>query len=90
MDNIWFAKQMLDFQKSAFTTAINAFALFQDQSQKVASAMAEQAAWLPGQSKRQFEAWAASTQKGINDYKKAVDDSFNLFEGMLCATTSGK
>lgn len=90
MDNIWFAKQMLDFQKNAFTNAFNAFILFQDQSQKVASVMAEQATWLPEQSKQQFEQWTASTQKGIKDYKKAIDDSFKLFEGMISQTESGQ
>jgi hypothetical protein len=90
MDNIWFAKQILDFQKSAFTNAFNAYAMIQDQSQKMLGAVAEQAVWLPQQSRQQLDQWVASAKKGINDYKKAVDDSFNLFEEMLCPTESSK
>jgi len=76
MDTTWFAKQILDFQKSTFDNTFNAVAMFQDHTENVAETLNQQATWAPEEAKRTMDQWTVAFKKGRDDFKKAVDDNF--------------
>ena len=82
-DNI--AKQIIDFQKSAFDNSFGAVVMLQDQAQVAFNTMLEQAPWVPRESKNAIDGWIQTCKTGRNEYKSLVDDGFDKLAG-LCST----
>ncbi len=80
MNQFFFAKQMLDFNRTTFDNAFGAMCLLQEQSEKMVSSFVEQADWIPGESKKVFTDMAAMFRKGCSEFKKAVDENFGRVE----------
>ena len=80
-----YAKQMLDFQKTAFDNFFNAVVLVQEQGEKISQALFEQATWLPEENKRLVDQWLGMAKKGRDDFKVAVDDNFKSVSELLAS-----
>jgi hypothetical protein len=74
------AKQMLDYQKTTFDNAFNTVTLIQDQSKKMASSFLDQTPWSPGGRQKTVDQWEDAFNKGLDDFKKAIDESFEKME----------
>ena len=68
MDPKQIAKQIVDFNKTAFDNSFNAMSVVQDQTEKMVSAMMEQTAFFPAEGKKAVTDW-------IKTYKKAAMNS---------------
>jgi hypothetical protein len=82
-DNI--AKQIIEFQKSAFDNSYDAIVMLQDQAEGVFNSMIGQAPWIPQKSMDIVDDWTQVLKTGRDAYKNLVDDGFeSLVE--LCTT----
>jgi len=88
MDQKQIFKQMIDFHRSTFDNSFNAMVMLQEQTEKMANTILEQATWLPEEGKKAIEEWASSYKKGCEDFKKAVDENFKKVEDFFAS--SGK
>lgn len=70
------AKQMIDFQKSAFDNTFNAMVMFQEQTERMVNTLLDQATWLPEEGRKVINEWAGAYKKGCVDFKNAVDENF--------------
>ena len=77
------AKQMIDFQKTAFDNTFGAMVALQDQAEKMVNITIEQSAWLPKDGKKAINEWTEAYKKGRDDFKKFVDENFSRAEGFF-------
>jgi polyhydroxyalkanoate synthesis regulator phasin len=89
MDSSWIAKQMIDFQKTTFDHTFDAMVMLQDQTEKVANTLFEQATWFPEEGKRVIIQWTEIYKKGRDDLKSAVDDHFSKMVDLLSPAKQG-
>jgi len=80
MDQKQLLKQMIDFNRAAFNSTFNAMTMLQEQSERVAGTLLEQASWLPEEGKKAINDWAVSYKKGRDEFKKNVDKSYTKVE----------
>ncbi len=73
-------KQMLDFNKATFDNTFNAMVMLQEQAEKMANTLLEQAVWLPEEGKKAVNEWVNTYKKGREEFKKSVDDGFKKVE----------
>ncbi len=80
MEPLKMAKQMIDFQKATFDNTFEAMVLLQDQTERMFATFMEQAAFVPEEGKKMVRDWVQTFKKGREEFKKAVDESFNKVE----------
>lgn len=73
-------KQMIDFQKATFDNTFNAMVMLQEQTEKMARSIMDQATWLPDEGKKAIDEWVKAYKKGRESFKKTVDESFSRIE----------
>jgi hypothetical protein len=83
MDQKQAFKQMVEFNKGAFSNAYNAMVMVQDQNETLANTLLIQADWLPEEGKKAVKDWVEAFKKGREEYKKAVDEAFKKVEEYL-------
>lgn len=76
MDQKQIARQMMDFNKTAFDNTFNAMTILQDQTEKLVFRFLEKAPWLPVEGKNAINEWVNAYKKGREDFKKAADESY--------------
>jgi polyhydroxyalkanoate synthesis regulator phasin len=79
-------KQMVDFNKAAFDNTFSAMATVQDQTEKMAKTVLEQATWLPEEGKKVINEWVQAYKKGREDYKNLIDENFKRVEDFFAAS----
>ena len=90
MDSAKIAKEMIDFQKTTFDNTFNAMIMFQEQTERMANTILDQATWLPEEGKKAINDWVKSYKKGREDFKKVVDDNFKKVEDFFSSFSSDK
>lgn len=73
-------KQMIEFNQAMFNNTCNAIALAQDQFEKIAGNVLNQATWLPDEGRKAIEQWVESYKTGRDNFKKYVDESYKKVE----------
>ena len=76
MDQKQIAKQMMDFNKTAFDNNFNSITILQDQTEKLVFRFLEKAPLLPEDGKKAINEWIKAYKKGRLDFKAAADDSY--------------
>ena len=76
MDQKQIAKQMIDFNKTAFDNTYSAIIVMQDQTEKLVSSFLEKATWLPEQGKTSINQYLTTYKKGREDFKMSADENF--------------
>ncbi|MFO7570258.1 MAG: hypothetical protein R6W75_10720 [Smithellaceae bacterium] len=76
MDQKHIAKQMIEFNKTAFDNSFSAMSALQDQTEKLILSFLDKAAWFPQEGKTVINDWVASYKKGRVDFKSAADESY--------------
>ncbi len=76
MDQKQIAKQMMEFNKTAFDNTFNAMTVLQDQTEKLVFRFLEKAPWFPEDGKKAVNDWVNTYKKGREDFKTAADDSY--------------
>lgn len=80
MDQKQLLKQMIEFNQAAFNNAFNAMVMLQEQFERVAETVLEQASWLPEEGRNAIENWVQSYKKGRDNYKQYMDESYQQVE----------
>ena len=83
MDQKQAFKQMVEFNKGAFSNAYNAMVMVQGQNETLANTLLIQADWLPEEGKKAVKDWVEAFKKGREEYKKAVYEAFKKVEEYL-------
>lgn len=73
-------KQMIEFQQTTFNNTYNANSLLQDQFERVANTMLDQATWIPAESRKAIDGWVGAYKSGRDNLKKYVEDSYKKAE----------
>jgi len=80
MDPKQIAKQIVDFNKTAFDNSFDAMSVIQDQTEKMVNAMMEQTAFFPEEGKKAVNDWIKTCKKGREEFKAAADENFKKVE----------
>jgi polyhydroxyalkanoate synthesis regulator phasin len=80
MDPKQIAKQMVDFNKTAFDNSFDAMAVIQDQTEKMVNSMMEQTAFFPEEGKKAINDWIKTCKKGREEFKTAANENFKKVE----------
>ena len=76
-------KQMIDFQKTSFSSVYDTMATLQDQAVSTVDNMLGQAAWLPDEGRKAIQSWVSVCQEERNRFKSYVDNGFSGLEKYL-------
>jgi polyhydroxyalkanoate synthesis regulator phasin len=80
MDQKQIARQMIQFNKTAFDNSFNAMTMVYEQNEKMVGTFLAQATWLPEDGKKTISDWVQGYKKGCEDFKKQVDDNYQKVE----------
>lgn len=83
MDHKQIAKQMVQFNKTAFDNSFKAMSLVYEQNEKMMEAFMGQASWMPEEGQKALKDWMASYKNGCEDFKKMVDDNYAKVEAFF-------
>ena len=83
MDQKQLLKQMIDFNKAAFDNSFSAMVTLQEQTERMANTLLDQATWLPEEGRNAIDEWVKAYKKGREDFKKTVDDNFKKVEAFF-------
>lgn len=75
-----FQRQLVEFQKSTFDSTFDAIAGFQDRQEEMLNDMLDKGKLLPDEGKQIIEAWVKTFKKGREDFRDAVETSYNLVD----------
>lgn len=76
MDPKQIAKQMMEFNKTAFDNTFNAMVVMQDQAENLVSSFLEKAPWFPEAGKKAINDWVNTYKKGREDFKASSDENY--------------
>lgn len=77
-------KQIIDLQKATFDNAFSAMAMLQDQAEKTTNMLLESSLWpVPEEGKRMMKEWVQAFKKGREEFKKALDESFDKMQDFI-------
>jgi uncharacterized protein (DUF927 family) len=85
MDSSKIAKQMIDFQKTMFDNTYSGMVLVQEQTERMATSLLNQATWMPEEGRNAINGWVDAFKKGREDFKKGVDENFKRVEDFFAA-----
>lgn len=83
MDPKQVAKQMVDFNKTAFDNSFDTMSTIQDQTEKMFVSMMEQMPFFPEEGKKLVNEWIKTYKKGRDDFKAAADENFKKVEAFF-------
>ena len=80
MDQKQIARQMIQFNKTAFDNSFNAMSMVYEQNEKMVGTFLQQATWIPEEGRKAIENWMQSYKKGCEDFKKMADENYQKVE----------
>ena len=76
-------KQVLDFQKGAFSSWYGAMSILQEQATLTVDRMLNQAIWIPDEGRQAIFSWASAWKNEGDRFKTYVEESFSGLEKRL-------
>ncbi|MBL0715618.1 MAG: hypothetical protein JJV98_18165 [Desulfosarcina sp.] len=86
MDQKQMARQMLQFNKTAFDNTFNAMTMVYDQNEKMVGTFLQQATWLPEDGRKAISDWMEAYKKGCDDFRKQVDENYQKVENFFAGS----
>lgn len=80
MDQKQIARQMIQFNKTAFDSSFSAMNMVYEQNEKMFETFLNQAPGLPEEAKKAIKDWMSAYRTGCNDFKRQVDENYNKVE----------
>jgi hypothetical protein len=80
MDPKQIAKQMIQFNKTAFDNTLDAITVLQEQTEKLIATYLNQAPLLPAEGKKAIMDWIKAYKKGREEFKVAVYENYKKVE----------
>ena len=72
-----FTKQVLDFQRGAFTGWYDAISLLQDQAASAVDKMLNQTGWIPDEGRQAISGWISACQNERDRYRDYMEESIS-------------
>jgi hypothetical protein len=79
------AKQIVDFNKTAFDNSFNTMFVIQDQAEKMLTATLEQTTFFPEEGKKLVSEWIKNYKKGLEELKATADENFKKVEAFFAS-----
>lgn len=76
-------KQVIDFQKNAFTSWYDAVTMMQDQTTAAVDSMLSQSGLVPNESSKTIDNWVDVFKTNRKNLKKQIDDGFKQAEKLF-------
>jgi hypothetical protein len=76
MDQKQIARQMMEFNKTAFDNTFKAMTVLHEQTEKLVFHFLEKAPWFPQEGKTAINEWVKAYKKGREDFKASADAGF--------------
>jgi polyhydroxyalkanoate synthesis regulator phasin len=86
MDPKMMAKQIMDFNKTAFDNTFNAMTLLQDQMEKMMNFYLEQNKFFPEEGKKAIAEWIKAFKRAREDFKNSVEENYKKVESFFAGT----
>ena len=86
MDQKQMAKQMLQFNKTAFDNTFNAMTMVHDQNEKMVGTFLQQATWLPEDGRKAISDWMEAYKKGGENFKKLVAENYQKVDDFFAGS----
>lgn len=83
MDQKQMLKQIVEFNQATFNSTFNAIEMLQDQFERVAQTVMDQASWMPAEGRKAVDSWIAACKAGRDNYKSYLDESYKQAEKYL-------
>ncbi len=77
------AKEMIDFNKTAFDNSFEAMTALQDQTEKMMNSFIEQTSYFPEDGKKLISDWINTYKNGRNEFKNSANESFKKVESFF-------
>ena len=90
MDPKQVAKQMIQFNKTAFDNTFTAMTVLQEQTEKMMSMFLEQSPWIPAERKKDISDWIKAYKRGRDNFKIVVEDNYKKVEDFFSSYDKGK
>jgi hypothetical protein len=90
MDPKQIAKQMIQFNKTAFDNTFDAMTVMQEQTEKMMGMYLEQAPLIPAEGKKAIDEWLKAYKKGRADFKAAADENYKKVEEFFAGYDKAK
>lgn len=90
MDPKQIAKQIIQFNKTAFDNTFDAMTVLQEQTEKMITMYLDQAPLLPAEGKKAIYDWLKAYKKGRADFKAAVDENYKKVEEFFAGSEKSK
>ena len=91
MDPKQIAKQMIQFNKTAFDNTFSAMTVLQEQTEKMVNMFLEQQSpWMPAEGKKAVTDWIKAYKQGREDFKATVDNNYKKVEDYFADADKGK
>lgn len=90
MDPKQIAKQMIQFNKTAFDNTFDAMTVLQEQTEKMIAMWMDQAPLIPVEGKKAINDWLKAYKKGRVDFKAAVDENYKKVEKFFAGLNEAK
>ncbi|MGD0276664.1 MAG: hypothetical protein ABSB79_11560 [Syntrophales bacterium] len=87
MDPKMMAKQVIEFNKTAFDNTFKAMVLLQDQMEKMMNFYMEQNKILPEEGKKAITEWIKSFKRARDDFKSSVEENYKKVESFFAGTS---
>jgi hypothetical protein len=84
------AKQMIQFNKTAFDNTFDAMNVLQEQMEKIMGMYLEQAPLLPAEGRKAINDWLKAYKKGRADFKAAADENYKKVEEFFTGYNKAK
>lgn len=77
------AKQVIDFQKTSFSSWYDAVSLMQNQAVSTLDTMLDQSTWIPEEGRQAISSWINVCEQERDRLKSYIDDSFTGAEKLV-------
>jgi len=83
MNNKEMVKQAIDFHKKSFENCFSMMVTIQGQAEKLMKTFVDQAPGISDEGRKVMNQWKDACKKGIDDFKKAIDEGYARIEAFL-------
>jgi gas vesicle protein len=88
MDNKEMVKQAIDFHKQSFENCFSMMVTIQGQAEKLMKTFVDQTPGMSDEGKKVMNQWKDACKKGIDDFKKAIDEGYARVETFFDSNTT--
>lgn len=86
MDQKKIARQIIEFNKTAFENTFNVIMALQEQTEKLVLSLSEKAQWIPEDGKKAINEWAKTNKKRQEEFKSYVDGNYKKASNYFAET----